>query len=286
MAFAAVPATPHSTVELSISCLKLKNLDVLSKSDPCCVISLKNAATNQWNEIGRTETIKDNLNPEFSRKIQMTYFFEERQLLKFDLYDIDNEKSSSLAEQEFIGSMEGALGEIVSYSSAPNGFTRTLQAHGGKQAGTIKVVAEELGSCKEVYNLKFSAGNLETSMFGGAKSYFLEFYKTMEGGKPLLAHRTQPQSGGKTCSWPMFQVSAQTLCGGDVDRTIQIALMKYKSNGSHKKKGSAETNIRTLLLGPGNAGNTYKLSGSQSNIWLESISKDTQTSFLDYIRVG
>ena len=34
----------------------------------------------------RTETIQDNLNPEFAKKLIIDYFFEEAQRLKFEVY--------------------------------------------------------------------------------------------------------------------------------------------------------------------------------------------------------
>ena len=34
---------------------------------------------------GRTEMIKDNLNPEFVKKFQINYYFEESQKLKFEV---------------------------------------------------------------------------------------------------------------------------------------------------------------------------------------------------------
>ena len=37
-------------------------------------------------QIGRTEVIWDNLNPDFVKKFVMEYFFEESQKLKFELY--------------------------------------------------------------------------------------------------------------------------------------------------------------------------------------------------------
>ena len=51
-----------SRIELSISAQGLKDKDIMSKSDPFCVVSLKNAK-GAWEEIGRTEIIANNLNP-------------------------------------------------------------------------------------------------------------------------------------------------------------------------------------------------------------------------------
>ena len=55
-----------SKVELSFSCTKLRDLDVLSKSDPMCVLYSKLGGAREWTKMGRTEMIKDNLNPKVS----------------------------------------------------------------------------------------------------------------------------------------------------------------------------------------------------------------------------
>jgi hypothetical protein len=55
---------------------KLANLDLLSKSDPKVELSMKNNKTQQWQFIGLTETVKNNLNPNFEKKFKIKYMFE------------------------------------------------------------------------------------------------------------------------------------------------------------------------------------------------------------------
>ena len=54
--------------------------DVISKSDPICVVYCMThkgqAEIETYMEIGRTEIIYNNLNPQWNTKIQMDYFFE------------------------------------------------------------------------------------------------------------------------------------------------------------------------------------------------------------------
>ena len=48
-------AAPTSTVELSISCADLADMDVFSKSDPFCVLYMKDG--DRWLLVDKTETI-------------------------------------------------------------------------------------------------------------------------------------------------------------------------------------------------------------------------------------
>lgn len=47
----------------------LLDCDVFSKSDPMCVVFYKSPEIPEWKEICRTETIDNNLNPNFSKKV-------------------------------------------------------------------------------------------------------------------------------------------------------------------------------------------------------------------------
>lgn len=61
LAFA--PKDAASKVEISISCTNLKDLDHFSKSDPAVFLYERGAKGQQWDFIGRTEVIDNNLNP-------------------------------------------------------------------------------------------------------------------------------------------------------------------------------------------------------------------------------
>ncbi|KAF6364263.1 copine 5 [Rhinolophus ferrumequinum] len=155
---------------------------MFSKSDPLCVMYTQGMENKQWREFGRTEVIDNTLNPDFVRKFIVDYFFEEKQNLRFDLYDVDS-KSPDLSKHDFLGQAFCTLGEIVgspgsrlekpltigafslnSRTGKPmpavsNGSglwmeslrTTGLEASGGvsgKKCGTIILSAEELSNCR------------------------------------------------------------------------------------------------------------------------------------------
>ena len=99
-----------SNIELSVRCKNLVDADYLSKSDPMVVVEQQ--VSGGWHELGRTEVIWDNLEPEFQKKFVIEYHFEIHQMLKFTVYDIDSE-SSRLSDHDFLGQVSVSLGEIV-----------------------------------------------------------------------------------------------------------------------------------------------------------------------------
>ena len=60
-------------VELHISCRKLKDLDVFSKSDPLVYFSTCNDQLRKWVQFGKTECIQNDLNPDFKTYFTVNY---------------------------------------------------------------------------------------------------------------------------------------------------------------------------------------------------------------------
>ena len=87
MVQANVGAAMQMQVNLFVSGRKLKDLDTFSKSDPQC--QLFEFKQNRWVKIAQTETIKNNLNPDFTTSFTVAYFFEKVQKFKFVMLDID-----------------------------------------------------------------------------------------------------------------------------------------------------------------------------------------------------
>ena len=71
-------------LELCISASNLEDRDVTSKSDPVCVVLMKDS-TMKYREVGRTERIENTCSPAWASSIHIDYFFEERQQIKFQV---------------------------------------------------------------------------------------------------------------------------------------------------------------------------------------------------------
>ena len=81
-AFIPDPDESKGKVELFISCAKLKDKDFIGKSDPYCkIFMMTSGVDNKWKEVGKTETIENNLNPQFKKSIILDYIFEKEQKL-------------------------------------------------------------------------------------------------------------------------------------------------------------------------------------------------------------
>ena len=61
-------------VNLYVSGRKLKDLDTFSKSDPICI--MQEMRGGAWYTVGKTEQVKNSLNPDFKTAFTMPYYFE------------------------------------------------------------------------------------------------------------------------------------------------------------------------------------------------------------------
>ena len=62
-------------------------------------------------QVGRTECIRNSHDPEFTKPIEVDYFFEESQKMKVMVYDVDNE-TQNLSDDDFLGRHECTLGQV------------------------------------------------------------------------------------------------------------------------------------------------------------------------------
>ena len=118
-------SSPSSQIEISVRCSGLADRDLTSKSDPTCILLVpKSARNNDWAEFGRTEKILDSLDPHWQTKFVIDYRFEERQMLRFAVYDIDSDRLSNLSDHDSLGHLECSLGEVVAAQS--KGFSKFI----------------------------------------------------------------------------------------------------------------------------------------------------------------
>jgi Ca2+-dependent lipid-binding protein len=57
---------------------------------------------------GKTETIMNNLNPDFTKIFTIDYFFEKEQYIKIEVYDYDSPLKS-----DFIGQCEFTVSKLM-----------------------------------------------------------------------------------------------------------------------------------------------------------------------------
>uniref|UniRef100_A0A674JD00 Copine 8 n=1 Tax=Terrapene triunguis TaxID=2587831 RepID=A0A674JD00_9SAUR len=217
-----------------------------SASIPATKVELSVSSITFLLQFGRTEVIDNTLNPDFVRKFIMDYFFEERENLRFDLYDVDS-KSPNLSKHDFLGQVFCTLGEIV--GSQGSRLEKAIAGIPGKKCGTIIVTAEELNCCRDSVLMQFCANKLDKKDFFGKSDPFLVFHRSNEDGSFTICHKTEVVKNTLNPVWQAFKISVRALCNGDYDRTIKIEVYDWDRDGSHDFIGEFTTSYRELSRG-------------------------------------
>lgn len=144
-------------LNLYISARKLKDLDITSKSDPCA--ALFEFSNGKWVKLGQTETIKDQLNPDFEKALEVAYHFEKLQKLKFVLIDDDGSGS-----YDTIGEVETSMAALMGAKAQT--FSAPLVYKGNANRGTVIVRAEAVQESNANAEFSFTWQNLNNFSSG------------------------------------------------------------------------------------------------------------------------
>jgi len=228
-----------------MSAKDLVNRDKMSKSDPFCVLFQRNRHTNEFLEVGRTEVINDNLNPMWDTKFTLDYIFQERQELKFAIYDWDG-KTTVLSDHEYLGSVLCSLGEIVSAKGSK--FARTLDLPKSfKGTSQIIINSEEFGTNKETFNMKINARGLDKKDLLGKSDPFLIISRQKNDGTWTEVATTEVVKKNLNPDWRIISGHTGSFTGGNPDRRLQFKVFDHDNDGKHDLIGGFETSFLELV---------------------------------------
>lgn len=267
-------------IELFVSCRSLKNMDVMSKSDPQVILYFKNPQTNRWFEQGRTEIIKDNLNPNFFKTFRVDFIFEVQQQIKFEVIDIDS--SSSF---DFIGENETNIGKIVGSRNQVAIFD--LLDKSKQKSGKLIVRAEKVGDNREVMTCRIAAKKILDMHFFSKTSPFLRISKGLEDKTWLKVYETEWYHGNLNPIFKAFEIKVEKLCNGDHFRPLLLECWDHQNDGEHKIVGSASFTLNQIFKDNINIIHLKDRKGKPAgDIHFTEKSLVLKAEFIDYLRGG
>ncbi|XP_068381975.1 copine-3 isoform X2 [Eschrichtius robustus] len=141
------------------------------------------------------------------------------------------------------------------------------------------------------------ARKLDNKDLFGKSDPYLEFHKQMSDGNWLMVHRTEVIKNNLNPVWRPFKISLNSLCYGDMDKTIKVECYDYDNDGSHDLIGTFQTTMTKLKEASRNSPvefecinekkrqkkKSYKNSGVIS---VKQCEITVECTFLDYIMGG
>ncbi|KAL9657419.1 hypothetical protein ABK040_014406 [Willaertia magna] len=238
-----------SRVELHISARNLANTDILSKSDPRVLVYTAfppNSPSYTWKLLGETETIRNNLNPNFSKTFVLDYCFEEVQHLRFAIYDIDN-NTATLDDDDFIGDTQTTLGEIC--GSRGQKLIKHVFNHrkSNFSRGQIILQVEEITQNNDDIEIQFQGVNLAKMDFFGKSDPYFVIQRSSEDSSFLSVYKSETIMSNLNPLWQPLRMPIAKLCNGDLQRALKIQVYDWDKYSDDDLIGEVETNTEFLL---------------------------------------
>jgi len=246
-------------VQVSIKASKLKNVAGSFKgtSDPFAVITLLGGGRGDKPIlVGKTEVIKNSLNPDWVSTFKIDYELGRPANLLVKIFD------------------EVKKGENISMGSAVFDLASVLGAKGNSKAKKIKgdkgtlfcKVQKAKGSGS--LRLKMSGTkltNVESGFFAKSDPFFEILKKDMglRGTEWNVVHRSTYIKNDLSPSWPIEDIDLGVLCEDDLDEILVFKVFDHESSGKHEIMGQFETSVNGLVAAK-NSGFSLKNKGKVS----------------------
>eukprot|EP00127_Corallochytrium_limacisporum_P005789 Clim_evm7s211 gene=Clim_evmTU7s211 len=291
-----------SRVELTFSCEKLLDKDTLSKSDPQVIVYEKRTGPQgqeSWKELGRTEMVKDNLNPEFKKEVLVDYRFEEIQHMRFLVVDVDKE-GGTVREQDYLGERLVTLSEII---CCPNSKARYMLMKPGKgknddagKRGHITIHAHEVKNVAYTVHMLLTGSGLDKKDTFGKSDPYVEIFRKNKDGEWVKIFKSEKIKKTLNPRWARISMSASRLCFGDWTTPLRFEVFDYDKSSDPDLIGVCETNLEELgqmgagaykeLINPkkqAKKGSKYKNSGVLN---FTSIEYEKKPTLIEYLQGG
>ncbi|CAD8066081.1 unnamed protein product [Paramecium sonneborni] len=249
-------------ITLHLACRQLKDKDTFSKSDPQVLVFEKkfrnNCLDHQWSLIGKTEIVKNNLNPNFQTSIILDYIFEVKQPLKFEVRDVDGENFDDL----------GCVETTVGIMFGSRNQTCILDLNKG---GKLITMCEKNQDLNELYIMQIKGSSLKGSWCSAPNPSF-KIFKNVNQNQ-FFAYQSELVHKTSNPQWKTFQIKQFKI--GD-----QFKVEVYDS--INKIIGSNQITIDQLKKEQ----RQFQLSNSGGFIQFSQFETIFKYTFMDYIQGG
>ena len=238
-------------MELHISAKELRGKDVFSNSDPFAVLYMVNTQQTGANkrEVGRTETIKDSHDVDFTKAFKLDFYFEEVQTLVVELYDRDS-SAEDLSKHDFLGKVEVTLGRVMGSPCQSMKLGLQSKSNQPTKSGYVILRGEEVSTCADMVQMLIVGKKLDNKDgFFGKSDPYITLQRSREDGSWVSVWRSETIKNNLNPVWKEFKVAAQKLCNGDYHRPIRVECMDYDASSSHDLIGICQTSLQALTEG-------------------------------------
>eukprot|EP00181_Compsopogon_caeruleus_P002523 CAMPEP_0184689134 /NCGR_PEP_ID=MMETSP0312-20130426/30486_1 /TAXON_ID=31354 /ORGANISM="Compsopogon coeruleus, Strain SAG 36.94" /LENGTH=363 /DNA_ID=CAMNT_0027146449 /DNA_START=63 /DNA_END=1154 /DNA_ORIENTATION=+ len=253
-AYLSEPRLGAIKVELCLECTGLPNMDLLSLSDPFAV--LYEARGVGLLELGRTETVWDDLNPKFVRCFVLNSRPGVTRNLRVEVYDRDS-NTESLESQDFLGCASFTLEDVFNQQDRKLRMRLTDGPRGKKLGFLIALINDFNDSVvDEIVEFKLNSSQLtRRGIFGSliAQFFVISRCRLESTGRRTWTPVYRSEVKRRACSTGRlrFDVAAmnlQALNNGDLKTALRIEFFIRERTKAHDLLGYVDLTLEMLHL--------------------------------------
>ena len=247
-------------MELFFSALNLQNQDgMLGKSDPHLQLWEMTALGGLPKRmIGKTEVIKNNLNPTWSTTIEYFFVFESQQFLQIRVLDTDAGKD----DDDPIGIADLQMVDIITKSTEV-GYEIELKGKGvnsGIKKGKVRIKFDRIGLENQLYTIEPILVDIQ----GGCCSrndYLIKisrpadaYLNTQNAAEIpptgwITVHETEHYPNKPNPRFMAFDITGAKLCKNNLATNLKFEIFDFRDEGFNVSLGSGFANLTELVKG-------------------------------------
>lgn len=283
-------APPPGNIELKFRCENLRNRDTLGKSDP--FVQVEMVSRGQKFNLGKTESINNNLSPVFQKTIPAPFNFEIPQELTILVYDSD-----SMTDNDLIGRATCMLSDVIAKGSG-SGHMVTLGGTNGQTAGLVYIAYDKLPASRKAYIFNISCSEVRDIEVFSKSDPFLRISRASDRVAPgtnpsqipaqdwTTAYETEFVKNNLNPVFSEFLINGSKLCRSNVYMPIKFEIFDYSRTGSATLIGKAFSSVAKISAGERRF-TTFDDKGVKGgDVIINQMQEMTEYDLIDYIRNG
>lgn len=215
-------------------------------SDPYAVVTLlASDPKEQPKVLGKTEVIKNSLNPKWTTSFDLPYELGSTTRINVGIYD-----EMKKGTHKPMGSAMFEVGEVL--GSRGNIKAKNLRNGGTLYARITPAPDPAAPGAAGTLHLKLCGvklANVDSGLFSKTDPFFEILSKVDSAGglswQPV--YRSKHIMNTLNPEWEPLSIDLSRLCGGDLSRPVQFKLYDWQKNGKHTAIGTFETTVGGFL---------------------------------------
>ena len=242
-------------VELHFKCKNLRDKDFIGLSDPVVRVyesANQSSKSSDFRFIGETETLKNNLNPDFDTPVTLDFIFETHQYLRIEVWDVDTAKGN---DDDLIGFTQIELAQVM--SRGKKGLHQELRNKGMK-TGQLTVKFQKIGPETEQYMFKLCCRKVKNVEWFSKSDPFLRIYRpdkqfmnsdpmTIQDRNWTIVKETEFVKNNLNPDFSPFVLTGAKLCYNYYDCPVKVEIWDNSKRGHHSLISTGYIRVSQLI---------------------------------------